>query len=391
MKRQVNIYLMVDAYGWEIYKKYPILESTFQCVPLRSIYGYSSACIPSILSGRYPNQTGNWCYYYFSPEESVFADLKILSWLPAPLTQPRRIRNLLSKWMRKKLKLDGYFDLYQMPIGHLKRFDFNEKKNPFSPGGLNQGPSIFDELAAAGVEYFVSRPSAGEEENYRCLLDSIAQGRIDFAFCYWPGLDGLMHRVGNESDEIPRRLKIYEDWVQGIVSTCHDCGMDPRISIFSDHGMANLKGSIDPFQWFQSRGFQQGRDFECVVDSTLLRIWYLDVRCQTVMEAALAEMPDGRVLLDDELARHGILFSDRKFGDTIFGLDEGFQFAPSHMGRHAMKGMHGYHPSCPHSSAIFMSQDPESHRSMDSILDIHHHMKSSIGDLCAASILTATS
>ena len=47
------------------------------------------------------------------------------------------------------------------------------------------------------------RPEQAERANLDALVQDIQAERIDFAFLYWPGLDGLLHRVGNQSPEIP--------------------------------------------------------------------------------------------------------------------------------------------------------------------------------------------
>ena len=53
MKPFLPLFVFVDACGWEIIKDRPFAR-TFapERRQLRSVFGYSSACIPSILSGR---------------------------------------------------------------------------------------------------------------------------------------------------------------------------------------------------------------------------------------------------------------------------------------------------------------------------------------------------
>jgi hypothetical protein len=53
---------MVDACGWEISKDRPFLRALAPARKrLSSVFGYSSTCVPSILSGRWPDEHGNWC------------------------------------------------------------------------------------------------------------------------------------------------------------------------------------------------------------------------------------------------------------------------------------------------------------------------------------------
>ena len=46
----------------------------------------------------------------------------------------------------------GYFSLYDYPVAHLPQFDLTEKRDIYTPGGLDC-PSLFDDLATAGIRY----------------------------------------------------------------------------------------------------------------------------------------------------------------------------------------------------------------------------------------------
>jgi len=79
---------------------------------------------------------------------------------------------------------------------------------------MNRGPNIFDYLEEQGIAYHVSDPNRTEEANLVTLRQDIAGERIDFAFLYWPGLDGLLHMVGNKSPQIGPKLRAYEEWIR---------------------------------------------------------------------------------------------------------------------------------------------------------------------------------
>src|SRR5437868_2052800 len=163
MKPILPLFVFIDACGWEIIKGDPFAQ---ELAPhrrrLKSVFGYSSACIPSILSGRWPVEHRNWCYFVHDPKNSPFQSLRRLRWLPTALTSRRRFRRWLSKFMKLRLNFRGYFDLYNVPFRDISQFDFTEKKNPLQPGGLNRGPNIFDHLVEHGISYHVSEPTAGE-------------------------------------------------------------------------------------------------------------------------------------------------------------------------------------------------------------------------------------
>src|ERR1044071_393703 len=138
MKSILPLFIMVDACGWEIIKEDPFLQAVApQRKRLESVFGYSSTCIPTILSGRWPVEHRNWCYFVYDPEQSPFKWLRPLRWLPKALTSRRRFRRWLSAGVKRRMNFQGYFDLYNIPFEHISMFDFSEKKSPLKPRGMN--------------------------------------------------------------------------------------------------------------------------------------------------------------------------------------------------------------------------------------------------------------
>src|ERR1700720_731096 len=240
MKAILPLFVFIDACGWEIVRNDPFVRD---CAPerkrLTSVFGYSSACVPSILSGRWPVEHRNWSYFVYDPEHSPFASLRPLRWLPAALTSRRIFRRWLSRYLKVHLNFRGYFDLYNIPFRYISLYDFTEKKSPLRPGGMNRGPNIFDYLEERDVRYHVSAPEQSEEANLAALLRDIRAEAVDFAFAYFPGLDGLLHRVGNQSPEVPAKLRAYEQWIAQMLDAARGHYSETRLYVFSDHGMAN--------------------------------------------------------------------------------------------------------------------------------------------------------
>src|SRR5512135_1551404 len=108
MKASLALYVFIDACGWEIIRNDPFVEAL---APLRkkltSVFGYSSACVPSILSGRWPAEHRNWSYFVYDPQNSPFKSLRLLQWLPAWLTSRRVVRRRLSRGVKARLRFSG--------------------------------------------------------------------------------------------------------------------------------------------------------------------------------------------------------------------------------------------------------------------------------------------
>jgi hypothetical protein len=351
---------MIDACGWEIVKNDPFAQSFAPYrARLESVFGYSSACVPSILSGRWPVEHRNWCYFVYDPKNSPFRMLRPLRWLPKAITSRRVVRRLLTKLVKRRLNFRGYFDLYNIPFKYISLFDFTEKKSPLKPGGMNCGSNIFDFLTRRHIPFFVSDPDCSERGNLDALKDKVAARDIDFAFMYWPGLDGLLHSVGNQSPEIPAKLRHYEAWIGELLAKAKDHYREVRLYIFSDHGMANCDELLDLRSKIDALPARMAEDYAVVYDSTMARFWFFNDGARSAITAALQAVPQGRILPDSELEQMRALFPDRYFGELIFLVREGVLIVPSHMGERPIRAMHGYHPTDKHSYAALFSNRAE--------------------------------
>jgi predicted AlkP superfamily pyrophosphatase or phosphodiesterase len=273
-----------------------------------------------------------------------------------------------------KLGFKGYFDLYNIPFEHITLYDFSEKKSPLKPRGMNCGPNIFDFLESKEISYFVSDPDKTEPENFDALLEAIRSEKIDFSFSYWPGLDGLLHSVGNLSPEIPKRLRMYEKWIAKVMETARDHYSEVKLYVFSDHGMANCDELLDLKSQIESLGLKMGEDYAVVYDSTMARFWFFNQVAREKISAELKTIPQGRIVPDSELEELHALFPDRHFGELIFLVKEGVLIVPSHMGERPIRAMHGYHPSEKHSYATLFTNEKEITDDIQAIPDIYKLM-----------------
>ena len=371
MKPVLPLFIFIDACGWEIIRNDPFAR-TFapQRKQLASVFGYSSTCVPSILSGRWPDEHRNWCYFVYDPKNSPFKSLRVLRWLPNAITSRRIFRRWLSKFVKVQLSFRGYFDLYNIPFQHISLYDFTEKKSPLQPGGMNRGTNIFDFLQEKQIRYHVSAPEKPEPANLDALIADIATEQLDFAFLYWAGLDGLLHHVGNDSPEVPAKLRVYEQWLERLLTVARQHYAEIRLYIFSDHGMANCDELLDLKSKIEPLPLRFGEDYVVVYDSTMARFWFFNDRARSEITHSLELVPQGRILPDAELKQMRTLFEDRYFGELIFLVKEGVLIMPSHMGERPIRGMHGYHPTDPQSYAMLCTNQPQIPDDVNAIPDI---------------------
>ena len=359
MKPILPLFIMIDAMGWEILRNDPFGKNFApNRKKLESVFGYSSTCVPSILSGHWPDEHYNWCYFVYDPKNSPFRSLRWMRWLPTAVTGRRIFRRYLTKFVKVQLKFRGYFDLYNIPFKFIHLFDFTEKKSPLQPKGMNCGTNIFDFLVENRIPYFVTDTTKSEEQNRDDIIAAIEAERVDFVFQYWAGLDGLLHMAGNKSPEVPAKLRVYEQWIEQVLAAAKNHYAEVHLYIFSDHGMANCDELVDLKAKIDALPVKMEKDYAVVYDSTMARFWFFNDHARQLIHEALGKVTEGRILPDEELQRYRALFPDRKFGETIFLMREGVLIVPSHMGERPIRAMHGYHPTDPQSYATLCTNQP---------------------------------
>ncbi len=376
---KISIVVFIDALGWDVLKGRRFMEERLPFRrKLRSVFGFSSACIPSILTGLMPREHRHWSFFYYSPETSPFKPLRLLGLLPRSLVDRGRVRNLISKLIKRLYSYTGYFQLYNIPFEHVDKFDYCEKSDLFVPGGMNRGENIFDHLSRAGVPYHVSNWRDSEDSNLEALKADLKNGGIAFALLYMASMDALLHEVGKESPQVDQKLSWYEAQLDEVLRTASEHYDQVRLFICSDHGMATVHTHVDLMSKVESIGLEFGRDYTATYDSTMGRFWFHNQAARERITALLEQVPTGRILPKQELEKLGCDFEGDQFGELIFLMDAGVLIVPSHMGTTPITGMHGYHPDDPDSDASLLS-NVEPPTDPKAITDVFHLMRAESG------------
>jgi hypothetical protein len=122
--------------------------------------------------------------------------------------------------------------------------------------------------------------------------------------------------------------------------------------------MANCDELVDLKAKIDALPVKMEKDYAVVYDSTMARFWFFNDNARQLIHEALGNVPEGRIMPDEELHRYRALFPDQKFGETIFLMREGVLIVPSHMGERPIRAMHGYHPTDPQSYATLCTNQP---------------------------------
>ncbi|MEE9369670.1 MAG: alkaline phosphatase family protein [Pontiella sp.] len=379
-KEKLSLFLFIDAFGWEVKQRHPeFLKDLIQdSKPLETILGYSSACDPSIISGLTPGEHKLWSSYYYDPKGSPFKWTRPLKVLPDFIFRRGRVRNQLSKWIKKRCGFTGYFQLYAVPFKHLHLFNYAEQKRIWEPGGLPEGETVFDRMTKTGIPYYVHNSDVGDEARLESLTAQIQQQIVDFAYCSLGKLDGLMHAVGNDHPDIEKLMRWYDEELQNLIATAEENYEEVSWYIFTDHGMHNVNQSYDLIADIEALSLEWDKDYIAFYDSTMARFWFKNDKARASISSCLDKHSRGRILSESELRNQGVYFKGGQYGELIFLMESGTQIAPSFMGVKPCAGMHGYDPSDPDSSASLSSNKPIP-ESITKIQHIHKLMLTELG------------
>lgn len=356
-KPKLSLFIFIDAFGREVFLRHPFFlqELRKDDKKLDTILGYSSACDPSIISGRLPCDHLMWSSFYYDPKGSPFKWTRILSVLPDFIFRRGRVRHILSRLIKKVQGFTGYFQLYGVPFKYLPLFNYAEKKRIWEPGGLLRGETVFDELARRAVPHYVHDSAVSDETKLARLTADIEAQRIEFAYCSLGKLDALMHAVGTHDPKVTDLIRWYDQQLRKLIAAAEANYDEVAWYVFTDHGMHNVTAGYDLIADIQKTGLRWNKDYVAFYDSTMARFWFLNPAAREKITATLAGHPQGRILSEEELRNKGVWFEDGMYGELIFLMNSGIQIVPGFMGVKQIKGMHGYDPRDADSAASICS------------------------------------
>lgn len=359
-EKKLSLFIFIDALGWQILQRHPefLKEQAPYRKELRTIFGYSSACDPSIISGLTPSEHLQWSSFYYSPETCPYPWLRYLRFLPSFLMDYHKVRHRLSQLIKWSCGFTGYFQLYNVPFQYLPYFDYAEKERIFAPGGLKRGKSIFDYFQERQFSYYVDDHGRSDQEKLLLLEKELKQSRPPFAYLLLGGLDGLMHGVGPHSPQVTEYLSEMDKKLKALLRFAEQYYEDISFHVFSDHGMHAVSGGYDLQREINELGLTFGKDYAAIYDSTMARFWFLNSKAREIIQQKLSCLQIGRIVPSEELKKLGVYFPDHMYGECIFLMHAPVMIAPSFMGRKAIAGMHGFHPNDPDSAASFCSNRP---------------------------------
>jgi hypothetical protein len=351
------VIVFVDALGWRLANSFPgFVPALGHRREIATILGFSSGALPTAFSGRPPREHGRWLMYRRAAANGgVFRGFERFAWLPPRLRRSWRLRQWLADRVASR-GVRGYFNLYEVPLDELARFDLAERDDLFAPGGLPVD-TLWDAFSRRGVAWRGWNWRTPEAAAMAELTARLGEGREDVLFLYTADLDALLHHEGTGGTRVRERLRTYDAFVRSLAET--PPGARPRwVYLCSDHGMVDVSECVDVMSALAPLAVRRGRDYDAFFDSTMARFWWRHAGAREAVHAALAGEGRGHWLAAEELAREGADFPERDYGEDIFLLRPGALLVPSFMGSRPVAAMHGYDPGHPDMTALLASNRP---------------------------------
>ncbi len=359
MTDSLDLFVFADALGWRIVEENGVLVDLLpHRAPCETVFGYSSTCDPTILTGAAPRDHGHFSFFVKADAERPFRSLAPLRLLPHRVAGHHRVRHHLSKLLARRLGYTGYFMLYSVPFAALAHLDYTEKRDIYQPGGIIGGqPTIFERWSAAGIPWHRSDWRRPDAENIAEAAATIDRGEARLLYLFTSSLDATMHAHGTRGPEVEAALRRFETDVRDLYHRARRRYRDVRVHVFSDHGMADTERASDLMPRFAKahRELGYGTDYLAVWDSTMARFWFGSEGARQQVTSWLDAQPDGRIVAEGELRAWGCDFPDRRYGELFYLLPAGTILAPSFMNLGFVRGMHGYDPAHPDSAAAHLT------------------------------------
>lgn len=354
-----NLIIMIDAFSFDLLNKRntPFLHNFGFKSKFKTILGYTSAILPSIYSGTYPEENNYWLNYYFDPNNSPFkAIYKRFKYIPTILDNQRTVRWITNQILRFSGKSDfKKHHSANVPLQILQYFNF-QKELFINPNIL--GPkikTIFDILREKNVNFlYLGWPFLKEQVIFKYFQKALTQN-FETLMLYLPKLDEILHNNRKNSFKTLKYLNFLDKSLQNQLKPLQES--DINIIIHSDHGVSEIFRTYNIEKKIKQLDLKIGKDYIAFYDATIARFWYFNNIAMRKLNSLLSNLKFGKLLTKTDKINLKINFSDNRYGDLIFLLNEGNYIYPNYYTILFGKpmGAHGYSPELESQDGFFLT------------------------------------
>ncbi|MDI6783294.1 MAG: alkaline phosphatase family protein [bacterium] len=352
--------IFIDSLPYSYALQMPIAKRFPTQLPLTPGFGYSINIQAELFAGKTPDELGYLSEWTYARTDSPFWKYRYLFRCLSPCSTIYILDRIMHRLGNKI-----FGTIWNIPFRYLPQM--KSQPDIFSTGF--QAESIFTQQPEIKRFVYPDYPGPNRDERMTtAALDAIqTHSRL---FVGLVDLDGVTHQVGVGTPEYESKINRLNELLTQLVDRFQKQYPNGNILIVSDHGMANVHGSIALSM--ESRfGNPNPETYFYIQDSTMLRVWCFNDEKKTEIERFLATQNYGKMISSDERKRYRITSS--QFGTIIFLLNEGLVFSPSFYGRKIPKAMHGYLPDLKSQigAMLYTQPIPDSIQPIENTKDIY--------------------
>lgn len=354
-QRKLILYFS-DGFAWDYVRDLGFMPGFWnQQTKLKTLLGYSSSIVPSLISGRLPRDTGVWTEYFMDPSPPTrFARLVSRSLTASNLVN---ILRLVAFRLARKLNRPAAHRLrIPLQLAHLfRRHDMDYHR--FPPVDMPVA-TLADIVAKSGLrlDFLFRRLRSNDAADASHIKSALSSA--DVVFVYDSSLDAAGHQRGAEPANMGAPIARLGRFIEDVARGVELAGAELSIILFSDHGMTTIKEEVDLLAHLQH--LEIGKDYVPFLDSTFGRFWYPNPAAKEAVHNALRDSP-GQFLTQKEIREYGLDFNDTRYGEDIFVVDEGVVIHPNYIAptflrtrKYPDRATHGYRPEYQSSYGVFM-------------------------------------
>ena len=151
------------------------------------------------------------------------------------------------------------------------------------------------------------------------------------------------HQFGPKADKTEALIQEIDSQIQLLCKNIRSQFPHAALIIHSDHGMSQVKNSIDFESKIKQWPLTAGIDFDYFLDSTMARFWLLNRdKHEMLIEWIQKDLVESKLLDDHSLKKYGMAGLDPRFGDFFAIVPEGTIISPNFYQAKPVNGMHGY-------------------------------------------------
>ena len=332
MEKIVILFIDAFSYSYIDRENTPFL-STQDTRPLTPVFGFKQ--LASAFGYPDPLSTGFFAEHYFDPARSPHRWSRISP--PFLLSAIDRLpRFLIDMTYRHILRQTASLKL--VPLDMLRFFITDNRAYP------DDSPLIALLREKGLTQRLIFYPEAKTNvDAFNLLQEMHGSGQLpQFLLVHFPSLDQLGHISGTTSEYLQQMVQQTDRMIGEVVAMF---GRNSRIIIFSDHGMCEVKGTINVLEKIREAG-RPGKEFAVFLDSTMARFWTFRESSLETITRILGSERHGQVIpLQNPEMRD-------RFGDILFLVSPGYLIYPNYYDSKPPKAMHGYNVPLPSESDL---------------------------------------